>query len=813
MINLRKLLFFWFLFFVGIAANAQIFKAEGVVIDSLTKEKLAFVNIIVNNNGTFGTTTDIDGNFSIKSRKEINTLTFSYVGYHKKTISIDELKSNRKIRLSPENIQLQEVVVHAGENPAHRIIDSLVKNRRKNNPENLKSYSYTIYDRMVFTMDTTNLTDSMFVDFNKLVRNNDLIVMETVSELYHQKPNGDKREVKASLISGLNNPMYFYILDGVQSMSFYDDFITVFNRSYVNPITPGSKSRYFFGLESVMPTPEGDSIYTISFKPRRGVTFDALKGVMNVTSDGWAVVNVKAEAADKSNTLDVKIQQLYSKIEGVWFPVQLNTDITILRMVASGNSIAIGNNPQNTNTSLNGVGKSYISNIQINPVIDKKVFGPTDIEIADNSVNRDQDFWKEYRQDSLNKRIANTHRIVDSLVKESGIDVDKILNSANDIFTDGVIPIGFVGLRLGDMVSYNIANKFYLGLGLQTNDRLSKSFNMGGYFGYWFGSKHPSYGGEMNYNMYKKRDLKLRLAFDHMYVNVGYYGFMNRAYNPLDDNCFKYYYVKWTSLNTTAAAELSMRFAKILQGSVKFSLSDKEMYDWYSYQTGADTYKGIFRVSALDFTLRIAPGERYILTPKGLATVKKGKPEILISYQKSLKGVLDNPFNFDKIQIQLKDSWKIRYWGKTSVTLQAGYVFGDAPLFELFNIFGTNNGFGVYAPESFATMKINEFFCDRFVILFFRHNFGKFFKTKLFSPEFIFETNIGWGDISDTQKHSGLDMKSMKDGYYESGLVIDDILNISTTHLGFGAYYRYGANSFDKTEENFAFKLKVSVGF
>ena len=57
---------------------------KGVVTDKFSKEKLAFVNVVVNKTGTLGTTTDIDGNFVIKSKDKINTLTFSFVGYEKK---------------------------------------------------------------------------------------------------------------------------------------------------------------------------------------------------------------------------------------------------------------------------------------------------------------------------------------------------------------------------------------------------------------------------------------------------------------------------------------------------------------------------------------------------------------------------------------------------------------------------------------------------------------------------------------------------------------------------------------------------------
>jgi len=796
------------------AANAQVFSVKGTVVDSLTKQKLAFVNIIVNDDGTLGTTTDIDGKFSIKSNYEIKTLTFSYVGYNKKTVSANLLtETSNKIFLQPEMYELQEVTVYAGENPAHRIIDSVVRHRRHNNPEMLDYYSYTIYDRMVFTVDTTEVTDSMFVDFGKIVRDNDLMVMETVSEIYHKKPNKNKREIKANIVSGLKNPMYFFVLDGMQSSHFYDEFITVYKKNYVNPITPGSKSRYFFGLESTMPTADGDTLYIISFKPRRNTTFDALKGVMTVTSDGWAIVNVKAEAADKSNTLDVKIQQLYSKInDSVWFPVQLNTDIIFIRMLAYNDYLEIGmGQPELCNTSLNGIGKSYISNINITEPIDNKRFGSIDIDIAEDSGMKDETYWRYYRNDSLNERILNTYKLVDTILDDAKINMDNLMDATSSILKDGSIPWGKFNIGLSDFMNYNIGNKLYFGLGLSTNEKLSRTLRLGGYFGYWFGPKRANYGGNFEIKFNKKQDFGLNLRLDHRYNVLGDYDLMNGINNLLNESNYKNFYIKWTTLNTTASAELSTRFAKVFKGFVRFSISDKQMYDWYSYNISDSIYSGTFRITTLYFRVRIAFGERYILTPKGLTTVQQGKPIIWLSYQKGLKDILDCPFNFDKIQAQITYSWLTRYIGKTTVTIQAGYVFGDVPVFENFNIFASKYGFALYATESFSTMQINEFICDRFALLFFTHNFGKLFKTKHFNPEFIFATNIGWGDISDVHRHSGLELKTMKDGFYESGIVIDNLLKISIASLGFGTYYRYGANSFNKIGDNFSFKLKLSL--
>ena len=130
---------------------------KGRVIDESTKERLAFVNIVINENGTLGTTSDIDGNFSIKSKNEIDNLTFSFVGYEKKKVEIEKDQDEIIVKMKPQNIQLSEIVIDASKNPANRIIDSVFKYRDSNNPKSLDSYYYKIYDNMVFSIDTTRL--------------------------------------------------------------------------------------------------------------------------------------------------------------------------------------------------------------------------------------------------------------------------------------------------------------------------------------------------------------------------------------------------------------------------------------------------------------------------------------------------------------------------------------------------------------------------------------------------------------------------------------------------------------------------------
>ena len=785
---------------------------KGSVIDASTKEKLAFVNIIINDEGTFGSTSDIDGNFSIATNKNISSLAFSFVGYEKRII---EIKSNDNIivELQPKTYNLSEVIIDGDNDPANRIIDSVLKYRDTNNPQNLESYYYKIYDNMIFTIDTNATDDNRII---KEMGSNDLLAMETVSEQYFQKPNKSKKNILANKFSGSKNPIFIYLIENIQSIGFYEDLVSIDSKKYVNPISKGSKNKYIFVLESAFKNKENDSIFTISFTPYRNTNFNSLKGTMTVNSDNWAVQNIKVKPAKDNGMFNIEIQQLYEKVDGHWFPKQLNTNI-----------MAYDKEDANPDFPLIGIGKSYISDIELNKDLDKHTFNNIDFNINDNAGNAD-DIIRYYRYDTLSsERLEATYRFIDSLFREENINLDRFTNALTSLLRSE-IPISIFNLDLNSIVDYNIGNGWMLGLGLETNNRLSKVFSIGAFGNYWFKAKEFNYGGDLTFNLLRSKDMKLKIHASHKFERLGNYGFRENEsiLNPSD---YKHFYVAATSLNNNISAEYSTYFNKYLKGFINFKVVEKNIPDSYLFndQQSVETSplwrlnQSPAHLSILDLRLRVAFGERFIKSKDGLRVEGDANPVIWISYQKNLKNVFKSPYNFDKIEFLFR-GWKdSRYLGKTSLTVQLGYINGFAPITELFNIYGTGeNKFDIYCTESFSTMRPDEFFCDRFGALYFSHNFKNFLiDFKKFHPEIILVTNIAWGKCdtnfdTDFDTDSNLDsqiLRFLNKGYFESGLVIDKIINTGLAQLGLGVFYRYGSYAYDKTWNNFFFK--VSLGF
>ncbi len=104
-------------------------------------------------------------------------------------------------------------------------------------------------------------------------------------------------------------------------------------------------------------------------------------------------------------------------------------------------------------------------------------------------------------------------------------------------------------------------------------------------------------------------------------------------------------------------------------------------------------------------------------------------PVIWLKYSHGLNNLFDGDYTFNRFDFRLDKSFYTKYLGETSVRLQAGLIQGRC-LMALYNSPASWGTSGLYAPHSFATMRINEFLSDRYAALFLIHNFASFFYRK-----------------------------------------------------------------------------------
>lgn len=780
---------------------------SGRITDARNRQPLAFVNVIIND-GTQGTISDIDGRYAINASEPILKVKFSSIGYEPKEIALQTDQNYCNVTLPPLTFELGEVTVEAGENPAHRIIDSLMAHRKANNPNALESYKYKIYDQMVFTVDSTEMDKALsgmndgsdLKMFDSILKKSDLMVMETASEVLFKAPNRKLQNVLGTKVAGMKNPTFVYLVNSMQSVSFYDETVSITGTDYVNPISQGSKTHYFFTLESVYPIGLGDSLYVISFHPMRGSTFNGLRGTMTVNSDGWALQSVKAQPDEQNGLFTANIQQLYQKVKGQWFPKQLNTNLKFT-------GIAVG--VDSTSLSMVAIGKSYLTDIEINPELSNRQFSDIEIKVDPDAGFRDETFWNAHRIDSLTERIRSTYLLVDSITQ--GTDIfDRVLGFTDRLASESAIALGPINFDLGNIIKYSFSRGWYFGLGLSTNDRLSRWFSLNGSFGYWTKIDQLDYNGGLTLKLNRQRQTELSIRYSHTSEAMGEFGGMLELDNSalLSEANYKYtFYENVQTRRDRFDITFATRFARHFKAFVNLSHSDKQYKKRFFYDPADSIAGGRFTVA--EVKLRFAYNEKFLSTPKGIQSLGTTYPIVWVAYQHAFPNLLGGQFEYDRFKLEIQKYFYTHYIGVAKFHLQAGYATATCPVMETFNILGTYDKFGLYSPGSFSTMEIDEFFCDRFVALYLSHNFnGMLWKTnsQWFKPELTIATNIGWGDMKRANTYPDKNFKTMERGYFESGFVVNGILATPLTKMGIGVFYRYGPYSRPNVWENFAWK-------
>lgn len=811
----KKLLLLFVLLFYKTLILSQL-SISGLVIDE-KNEPLPFVNILINKNQTDGVSSDIDGKFTINSSESIQTLTLSFVGFEKLVYQVQPKDFEKKLVLQMNStaFDLQEAVVIAGENPAHRIIRKVVKNRDKNNPEKMKSFQCLTYNKMIVELvpdegkirefqkkhqdSKKKIRKQQSENFEKMLGNTDtshLFIMESVSERSFLFPEKNKEHVIHNQVSGFQDPSFVALANDFQPFSFYGDYIEILDKAFLNPISTNSTKKYFFTIVDTL-LQKTDSIFIISYHPRKGKNFEGLKGVLYINTNGYALQNVIAEPNDKS-FIQMKIEQRYHHVEAKqWFPEQLNFVIEATKYPHK----YIG-------TRMSG--KSYISQVQLNPKLNKKDFKIQGYTTAKNANERVDSIWQYYRPQVLNAKEDMTYIVMDSIGKKKKFD--QILK-ANEAFISGRLPIKKIDILLPKVLSFNDFENTRIGLGLSTNDKLSQYFELSGYGGYGTADKKWKYGGALLFNLSTNKNFQLKFNYQKdlqepaaLVLSAEPQLISRQLYASRMDG--------WENK--------SVHLKGKLKHTVRFNLSFGQSI-WqpqYEYQfDGSDLDFENFTFTELGLNLRFAFAEK-IVRVMGTEISTSRFPLIYLSLRKGLKDIWQGEFNFQKIALSVEDNFRTRGFGKTSIRVEAGLANGKLPYNRLFAASGIGRGFQfLEIDNSFQTMDIYEFLSDRFVHLFFEHNFETLLlKYKNFKPEFSIVQNIGFGSLKNSDLHKGFDFKTMEKGFFESGLRIDNLfrfnyLNIMYAGIGGGIYYRMGEYAFSTFEENLAYRFRLKLSF
>ena len=464
------------------------------------------------------------------------------------------------------------------------------------------------------------------------------------------------------------------------------------------------------------------------------------------------------------------------------------------------------------------IGKSYLTDIQINPEIDKREFSEVQISVDKDAAYQDERFWALQRIDSLNARTQATYVFMDSITEGNDI-FDRALGFTNELIQDGTLPLGKVSLDLARITRLSQMKGWYFGLGLCTNDRFSRVVKLNAYGGYWTRMKGWDYGGSAIFSLNRQRQMKIRLNLYNRSEAIGEFHGMQEEYDLLGQSDYRFTFYENISVRQRAL-ELSYetRFARYFKAFITFGNYYNSYWEQFCLKEEDVKENAVFTTG--EVKLRFAYNEKFISDPQGLRSLGTDAPIVWFSYKHCFKNLIGCTDEFDRFKLQIEKNFYSRSLGITQIMLQAGYATETCPIMETFTPIGPNARFGLYSPGSFGTMYENEFFCDRFAALYLSHNFSGMLwrpNTKFFKPELTIATNLAWGDMRRNNNQPipnfiiGEPAQTMDKGFFESGFVVNGLLSTPLAKIGAGVFYRYGAYAFPDTWDNFAWKICATL--
>jgi hypothetical protein len=790
-------LFLLLLVILSLRATAQQ-AIELTLIDLKTNEPVPFANIVYGSH-QLGTMSNINGRFQLLHDSETSDIRISCMGYKTKSVVTSGLNPQDIIYLEPSVIELTQVNIFPGKNPALTIMEKVYENRDLNNPDKAVDYSCIIYHKMTFFLNVPDTLKTIDKDQRKLIefsKNNHLLLIESVTEKKHLAPDKTNEKMISGRVSGLQQPSLAILPTQIQPFSFYQENIRLLDNDYTNPISQQGLKNYFFLIEDTLLNASGDTLFYISFEPRKQSTIRGMKGSMHVHIPTYGIKTVNAETIQEHGSLSLAIKQNYEQTDSLyWFPDQLESRMQITK-TATGQSYAY---------PLIGVGKSSVTAIKINPKLNEKEF--SNIQFIDESGYKTLPPIDNYRIEPLSARDSATYHLIDSLGRK--MKLDAMINFQKNLI-DGFIPMGYLKLDVKKLVGYNQYEGFRLGIGLWTSEKLSNKFSTGGYYTHSYKPDDNNYGAGFRLNLNKKRQTEWDVNWDKSLNETGSFSFLD-GYESTSAERYKRIYISTMDRIHSGSTAIRTRMLQYFKTELAYKYEESTPVIPYEFFTNSNEVQHPFTNHESVIKVKWAHKETFMFTNYGLTSNGTNYPTVWANFTYG-RGQQIESFSFRKIEGQIEKTVRTSPATKMALRLTSGTIFGNYPASKLYSSLGTNSrGIGIETPFSFATMHPNEFAASRFTSFFIRNTyFTGLNKPGNFKPEITLSSSFIFGDANGFQDANNI--RTFDKGYYESGIYFGNLLRQLIFKYGISVHYRYGPYKLPKEIDNWAFKIGLAIG-
>lgn len=331
-----------FFFFIGVLLTSFLYSQQKTIKGKLSNaengEAISFAEIIlVSAQGERkATSTDFDGFYEFQYDDAPNSLVVKMTDFQNKSIFlgkefpheynitlvpaiVKKEKEKEKVRMkSIDGVLIKKKKKY--KNPAFEILEKVIANKPRNNPEKLNFYEYENYNRMEVSMSNFGKKlekKKVFRDIREImdaakdVAGNDgkpvmpIFISENISDFYYRKsPHNTAEIIKKTKVEGIgieDGSMFSQLLSSTFiKYNFYQNYIRILGKDFLSPINDNFKLLYDYELVDRNLQIDNQGYYRIDFQPKRPSDL-AFQGTIIIAHSDYALFRTDAKVMPSAN--------------------------------------------------------------------------------------------------------------------------------------------------------------------------------------------------------------------------------------------------------------------------------------------------------------------------------------------------------------------------------------------------------------------------------------------------------------------------------------------------------------------------------
>lgn len=710
-----KSILFLFVFFANTSSAQKIY---GTVFSD-RGDLLPYASVTIKGT-SIGASANNKAKFSFSVSPGTYTVVCQHIGYTKqeKTVTIKNNDEELTFIIAEQQLDMTEVVVKSGEDPAYAIIREAIK-KRNFYSEQVKNFECELYTKDLMKLRNLpkrilgrKIEDKDVKDMGlDSSRKGIIYLAESVAKVYIKQPDKFKMEILSSRVSGSDGFGFTF----PTFISLYQNNVSIFldrlnPRGFVSPIADAALSMYRYKYLGSF-YEDGKEINSIQVIPRR--TYEPVfSGTINITDGDWRIHSLDLSLT-KTSQLEIvdtlRITQIHVPVgNDVWRVKNqyIHFNFKQFGIDAIGNFVSV------------------YSDYKIEPVFAKNRFNNVIINYDTASTKKTVAYWDSTRPVPL-----EPEEQMDYLVKDSIFQVtkDSVLSRSSvdsmnknrpklkvyDIFwkglhrtryaTNGNHNWGVEALAQG--LEYNTAEGLVVSFNPYYNHyfkKLKTNLSFEPNLRYGFSNKHLNAWANL-YLRTRDWETDKKIRRQTLTISGGKRVSQFNKSNPITaisnsintlfwgDNFMKTYENYFATINFNKRYESGLRFNVNVLYEDRIPLYNTTDFTVFKSDTINITPNYPYEKMSSQFTphqafimsvdVSIKPGQRYIQFPNRKMSLGSNYPTFSLNYTKGIQNIFGSDVNFDKWQLSIHDDKNFRLAGLLKYRIGIGGFLNSKKVF------------------------------------------------------------------------------------------------------------------------------------